>query len=109
MSEPSSATTDPLVGDAGFTFSPAELAALAEFGTERVVEVGDLLFRAGDATYDFFVILEGEVEIVRPDREGEERLVVHTEGRFLGELNLLTGQRVYLTGLVPFRYTLRLR
>ncbi len=100
MSEPSPATTDPLVGDAGFTFSPAELAALAEFGTERVVEVGDVLFRAGDATYDFFVILEGEVEIVRPDREGEELLVVHTEGRFLGELNLLTGQRVYLTARV---------
>ena len=27
-------------------------------------------------------------------------LVVHTEGRFLGELNLLTGQRVYLTARV---------
>jgi thioredoxin reductase (NADPH) len=92
--------SDRLVGDAAFTFGAAELAALAEFGTERAIEVGDVLFRAGDATYDFFVILEGEVEIVRRDLEGEEVLAVHTPGRFLGELNLLTGQRVFLTARV---------
>jgi thioredoxin reductase (NADPH) len=92
--------SDGLVGDAAFTFGPAELTALAEFGTERAIEVGDVLFSAGDATYDFFVILEGEVEIVRTDREGEEVLAVHTPGRFLGELNLLTGQRVFLTARV---------
>ena len=92
--------SDGLVGDAAFMFGPAELTALAEFGTERAIDVGDVLFRAGDATYDFFVILEGEVEIVRPDREGEEVLAVHTPGRFLGELNLLTGQRVFLTARV---------
>ena len=49
--------------------SAAALAELAPFGTERPVEAGDILFRAGEEAYDFFVVLEGEVEIVRPDRD----------------------------------------
>ena len=76
----------------------AALAELAPFGTERTVEAGDILFRAGDASYDFMVVLEGEVEIVRPDRESEAVLATRGAGQFLGELNLLTGQRLFLTG-----------
>jgi len=40
------------------------LVELTEFGDERAIVNGDVLFRAGDESYDFFVILEGEVEIV---------------------------------------------
>ena len=80
--------------------SAAALAELAPFGEERAVEAGDILFRAGDATYDFIVILEGEVDIVRPDRESESVLATWGAGQFLGELNMLTGQRLFLTGRV---------
>ncbi|MGH9024673.1 MAG: FAD-dependent oxidoreductase [Acidimicrobiia bacterium] len=76
------------------------LAELAEFGEERPIAVGDVLFRAGDQFYDFVVILEGEVEVVRSEQDHETLIVVHGSGRFLGELNLLTGQRVYLTARV---------
>ncbi len=87
-------------GQAGATLGPAVLREIAEFGTERAVATSDLLFRAGDDSYDFFVVLEGEVHIVRPDREGEALVAVHGQGRFLGELSLLTGQRPYLTARV---------
>jgi len=82
------------------TFDQVTLAELAPFGTERRVEAGEMLFRAGDDTYDFIVVLEGEAEIVR--REGAEEIVVasHGEGRFLGELSLLTGQRAWLSARV---------
>jgi thioredoxin reductase (NADPH) len=62
--------------------------------------VGEYLYQEGDTTYDFYVILSGAVEIVvRSD--GEERIVARNgPGRFLGELNLLTGQRVYLSARV---------
>src|SRR4051794_15787919 len=79
---------------------PEMIDELREFGTERAIEVGDVLYRAGDATYDFMVILEGEVVVVRPDRDGDVPIIHQNEGRFLGELNLLTGQRVYLTARV---------
>jgi thioredoxin reductase (NADPH) len=82
------------------TLDASSLAELAPFGTERPVAVGDVLFRAGDELCDFIVILAGEVEIIRPDREGETIIVTHGPGRFLGELSLLTGQRSLLTARV---------
>ena len=76
------------------------LADLAEVGRERSVERGDLLYRAGDERPSFFVVLEGEVDVVRGEPGAE--VVVATRGPrgFLGELNLLTGQRAYLTSRV---------
>ena len=78
----------------------AELAILETLGTRRSVTVGEYLYREGDTTYDFYVILSGAVEIVVPS-DGEERIIAgRGRGRFLGELNLLTGQRVYLSARV---------
>ncbi|MCU1352769.1 MAG: hypothetical protein JWM05_1978 [Acidimicrobiales bacterium] len=85
---------------AGAHLSDAMLADVAAVGSERVVEPGDVLYRAGDGTPPFIVILEGEVEVIRAD--GVAEVIVATRGphSFLGELNLLTGQRVYLTSRV---------
>ena len=77
-----------------------QLALLAGFGERRRVEAGEILYREGDANYDFYVVLSGRVEIVGNYDDEEEVLAVHDAGRFLGELNLLTGQRVYLTARV---------
>jgi thioredoxin reductase (NADPH) len=77
------------------------IAALEGSGTRRRVAVGELLFAAGDASYDFFVVLSGKVAIVQnADCADETTIGVHGEGRFLGELNLLTGEAVYLTARV---------
>jgi thioredoxin reductase (NADPH) len=84
----------------GVVLDDRALAELARYGTERVTAAGEVLYRPGDAAYDFFVILEGEVEVVRQDLDGDHLIVVHGAGRFLGELNLLTGQRPYLTARV---------
>jgi len=73
---------------------------MAAFGSERAVTPGDLLFQAGDSTYDLFVVLEGEVEVVR--QEGVEEIIVAVfgPGSFVGELTLLTGQRRFMTARV---------
>jgi thioredoxin reductase (NADPH) len=36
---------------------------LGRYGKRRKTQVGQVLFRAGDTQNDFFVVLEGEVEI----------------------------------------------
>jgi thioredoxin reductase (NADPH) len=82
---------------ASVELTEAQLTELATFGTERAVAAGEVLYRAGDDGYDFFVVLEGEMEIVRGEPTGDVVVAVHGAGRFLGELNLLTGQRAYLT------------
>jgi thioredoxin reductase (NADPH) len=82
------------------TLDAGALAELAPFGEERAVDVGDTLFRAGDESREFLVVLEGAVDIIRPDLDGDTLITNHTAGRFLGELNLLTGQRLYLSARV---------
>ncbi len=83
--------------------SPSQLATLAAIGEERSAPVGELLYRVGDRTYPFIAILEGEVAIV--DAAGNE-LIRHGPSGFLGELNLLSGQTVFVSALVaePLRY-----
>jgi thioredoxin reductase (NADPH) len=93
---PEHAADDP----AGVVLDEAQIEELRPFGVERAVEHGEYLFRAGDASYDFIVMLEGSAEIVRVDDGGETVIAVHGEGRFLGELNLFTGQRLFLTARV---------
>jgi thioredoxin reductase (NADPH) len=78
----------------------AQVDELRPFGTEVEVEAGQVLYAAGASSYPFFVVLEGEVEIVRPDLRGDVVVAVHPAGRILGELNLLTEQRAYLTARV---------
>jgi thioredoxin reductase (NADPH) len=73
--------------------SAAELAEAAAFGNERQTAAGELLFEAGEASYDLFVVLEGEVEVVRQDGAEAVVIVAYGRGGFVGELNLLTGQR----------------
>ncbi len=83
--------------------SESQLATLAEQGEERTAEVGEELFRIGDETYPFIAIREGEAAVL--DAAGNE-IVRHGPSGFLGEMNLLTGQRVFLTAVVtkPMRY-----
>jgi thioredoxin reductase (NADPH) len=75
------------------------LDQLAGFGEEREVSSGEVLFRAGDAVWDWFVVLSGEIEITTDD-DARDVIVTYTDGQFIGELGLLTGQRAYLTARV---------
>jgi len=83
--------------------SRSQLATLAGLGEERTAGVGDALYRVGDPVYPFVAVLEGEVAIL--DAAGGE-IVRHGPSGFLGELNLLTGQTVFVTAVVtkPLRY-----
>src|ERR671912_1743196 len=64
------------------------------------MQVGDILFRAGDTTNDFIVIPRGEVQVVDDFAGAARRIGTFLAGRFLGELNMLTGQAMYLTAVV---------
>ncbi len=77
-----------------------QLATLASYGTTEQTSVGQVLAAAGDLAYDLIVVLDGEVEASdMPD--GRRRTLATVEPRdFLGELNLLTGQRMYVTYVV---------
>ena len=81
-------------------FDASTLVELAAFGEDQAVDAGQVLYRAGDASYDFYVVLDGRAEIVRAGTEGDTVIASYGAAGFLGELNLLTGQRPYLTARV---------
>ena len=86
--------------DANATFDAADMALVTQLGVRRQVQEGEYLYREGDVTYDFFVLVSAEVDIVVSADGGERALVRHGPGRFLGELNMLSGLRVFVSARV---------
>jgi thioredoxin reductase (NADPH) len=81
--------------------SEDQIGELGRYGERRRTEAGEVLFREGDQSYDFIVVLEGLVAVVDGYGSEDERLIaVHGPGRFLGELSLLTGQVSFFTAVV---------
>src|SRR6476660_2635125 len=83
--------------------SSTQLQTLADHGEERTAQAGETLYDIGDRRYPFIAIIEGEAAIL--DAAGNE-IVRHGASGFLGEINLLSGQTVFLTAVVtqPMRY-----
>ncbi len=73
---------------------------LRAVGRARAVVPGEILFREGDAGYEFFVVESGAVTIVEGYGRENRLIAVHGRHRFLGELNLITGSPAYLTAVV---------
>ena len=80
--------------------SKSQLETLAELGVERTAEPNETLYEIGDASYPFIAIREGEVAIV--NAAGGE-IVRHGASGFLGEMNLLTGQTVFVNAVAVKR------
>src|SRR4051794_22111355 len=76
--------------------SDADVEILAAAGRRLTLRAGDTLYRAGDATNELIAILSGVVEL----NDCGEVVGVHGARRFLGELNLVTGEPVYITAVV---------
>ncbi len=57
------------------------------------VQSGEVLIEQGEKSVPFFVVITGEVEIVRPSGAHETLVTVHGSGEFTGEVNMLSGRR----------------
>ena len=70
--------------------SEAEIEYVAELSRQRKLSSGDLIFAEGDLGDSLYVIVEGEVEIVRKDAGGQPK-VIATLGspEFFGEMSLI--------------------
>jgi len=77
--------------------SDGQIKRLALDGERRPTEPGQVLFHEGDKEYDFHVVLDGLVGTQTGEGPEARTVAVHGPGRFLGELNLLTGGPSFLT------------
>jgi thioredoxin reductase (NADPH) len=81
--------------------TPAQIHRVSAHGHIRTVERGEVLVEQGDTSVPFFVVITGELEIVRPYGSYETLVTVHDSGQFTGEVNTLSGRR----SLVQMRAT----
>ncbi|SFS20075.1 thioredoxin reductase (NADPH) [Dyella sp. OK004] len=73
---------------------------VAAYGKVERVAAGTLLFERGQRGADFFLVLEGGIEIIDLDSEGLPRtLTTHTRHQFTGELDHFNQRKILVSGL----------
>ena len=75
--------------------TPDQIRRVAAQGHIRSVQPRQVLIEQGDRAAPFFVVIKGEVEIVRPFGASETLITVHGPGEFTGEVNMLSGRRSF--------------
>jgi thioredoxin reductase (NADPH) len=73
--------------------TPAQIDRIAVHGHMRAMELGEVLYEQGDSAAPFFVVVSGELEVVRPSGTVETLVTVHSSGQFTGEVGTLSGRR----------------
>jgi thioredoxin reductase (NADPH) len=81
------------------TLTAAQQARVSAHGRVRRVQTGETLVEADNSGNKFFVVVTGQVNILKTSDNAEEIAAVVTSGMFTGELNMLSGRR----GLVRIR------
>jgi thioredoxin reductase (NADPH) len=76
----------------------AELAHVRSLAEVRDYADGEIVYRAGQPDVDLHVVESGQIE-VRSPTDGERLIAVHEPGHFSGDIDVLTGRPVIVTGV----------
>jgi thioredoxin reductase (NADPH) len=99
-SEPTPPPLPGVVPDKMFpALTPAQQQRVAAHGRLRRAEAGETVFEPSTKGNKFFVVVTGQLNLLKVSDEREEVLAVCGPGMFTGELNVLSGRR----GLVRIR------
>ncbi|WP_442907102.1 FAD-dependent oxidoreductase [Kitasatospora sp. NBC_01250] len=77
-----------------------QIAILRPCGQVRQVREGEQLFRAGEPSEEFFVVLSGTVAVVEGQDDPQHVIQLHGPHSFLGELGVLEGQTAFVSAVV---------
>ncbi len=78
--------------------SPEMAGRVASYGREERLPDGALLFERGQRSVDFFLVLEGAVEIFDTEDGRPNVFTVHGERQFTGELDLFNDREILVSG-----------
>lgn len=78
--------------------SDAEMAVVLTYGEEISVPAGTRLWEVGDRNVAFYLVLDGEMEILRRDEAGEHNVYTHGRGGFSGETVTMSGRGAFVAG-----------
>ena len=81
--------------------SPDMVKRIAVYGEEEAVPAGTLLFQRGQRGADFFLVLEGLIEIFELDKFGQANVfTIHAARQFSGEMNLFNQRGILASARV---------
>ena len=86
--------------EAFWTLTDEQIDVLRPHGQVQQTQDGEVLFQQGELTCDFYVVLEGEVELIEPTLVTPRVIGVRKPREIVGELNLLTEEVTYLSAVV---------
>src|ERR671926_477142 len=72
--------------------TPAQVSRIAARGHMRSMEGGEVLYEQGYSAPPFFVVVSGELEVVRPSVPVETLVTTYESGQFTGEVGTLSGR-----------------
>jgi thioredoxin reductase (NADPH) len=76
-----------------------QLARVERFGEVADYPIGTEVFRRGERSVDFFVVVDGSVEIIDPGAPEDEQVIhTHQSRGFTGELDLFNDREILVTG-----------
>jgi thioredoxin reductase (NADPH) len=73
--------------------TPTQIRRITPHGRLRTTKRGEVLYEQGDSASSFFVVVSGELEVLRPSGAVETLVTVHRSGQFTGEVGTLSGRR----------------
>lgn len=75
-----------------------QVACAQGFGRVETLPAGTLLFERGERNADFFLILEGQVEIYEHYNDDTHTITIHGKNQFTGELDLFNDRELLVSG-----------
>ena len=75
------------------TLTEPQIARIAPHGRRRPITSGEVLIEAGQQPVPFFVVLSGEIQVLRLSAGTEALIVTQGAAQFTGEGTMLTGRR----------------
>jgi thioredoxin reductase (NADPH) len=73
--------------------TPTQIRRITPHGHIRTTKRGEVLYEQGDSASSFFVVVSGELEVLRPSETVDTLVTVHHSGQFTGEVGTLSGRR----------------
>ena len=79
--------------------SDEQVERVSAFGTVEALSEGTVLFERDDRGVDFFLVLDGHIEIYEPGPDGAPVVMtIHAEHQFTGELDLFNDRGILVGG-----------
>jgi len=81
------------------TLTEEQVSRIARYGTEERFDDGAIVYERGQRGVDFFVVVEGAIEVFEVDARGVTNvLIVHRERNFTGEMNTFNDRQILVSG-----------